>query len=159
MAQLIITKNRLKEKVGSGGFKPEALAKAQKSLDENTVDFIPIATPYIEEIKRIIDEYKIHPNPSAFARFLDPLMQLRAQGTFFKYPSISKLSDVVVDFLDSVEGLDSTIMEIIIAYHASANAVLKARLMDEKAPPCAALITELSAACNRYKAKQTGNGI
>ncbi len=154
MAQLIITKNRLKEKVGSGGFKPEALAKAQKSLDENTIDFIPIAIPYMEEIKNVIAEYKKSPSPSAFGKLLDPLMQLRAQGTFFKYPSISKLSDVVVDFMDSVEGIDDTIMEIVVAFEASANALLKAKLMDENAPPCAALITELSAACNRYKAKQ-----
>lgn len=154
MAQLIITKNRLKEKVGSGGFKAEALAKAQKSLDENTIDFIPIAIPYMEEIRNVIAGYKANPTPTAFGKLMDPLMQLRAQGAFFKYPSISKLTDVVVDFLDSVEGIDEIILQIVVAYEASANAVLKAKLMDENAPACAALITELTAACNRYKAKQ-----
>jgi hypothetical protein len=154
MAKLIITKNRLKEKVGTGGFKAEALAKAQKSLDENTIDFIPIAQPYIAEIRRVVAEYKANPDPSAFRQLMDPLMQLRAQGSFFKYPSISKLTDVVVDFLDSVEGVDPIIIQIVTAYEMSARAVLAAKLMSETHPSCAALIRELGAACERYKARQ-----
>lgn len=159
MAELVTPKNKLKEKVGSGGFNKEAIAKAEKSIEENTIDFKPIAQLYLDEVTRIVKEYRAKPNNETFSKLMDPLMQLRAQGTFFKYPSISKLADIVVDLLDSEGGVNAPIIDMVDAFTQSTHLLLKSNAMDEKNPVFVALSGELKAACQRYARKKEKDGV
>ncbi len=159
MAKLVNPKNTLKEKVGSGGFNKEAIAKAEKAIEENTIDFGPIAQLYLDEVRKIVADHKTKPAANTFSRLLDPLMQLRAQGTFFKYPTISKISDVVVDLLDSESTINNPIIDIIDAFTQSTQLLLKNKVMDEKNPMFVALVTELDAACQRYLRKKEKDGV
>lgn len=155
MAKLVKPENALKKKVGDGGFKKEDLEKAQKAIDENDVDFVPIANQYLVVVREILASEKTGSDLSdLYSAFLDPLMQLRSQGSLFHYSSITCLTDIVVDCLDSLKMVDKTIIEIIVAYDKSAKALMAAGIRDQNHPICQALAKELGLVCQKYKASK-----
>jgi hypothetical protein len=153
MAKLIMPKNTLKKKVGDGGFKPEDLQKAQKAIDENDVDFRPIADKYLSLIHKAIEDYRANRSLDLYSVLLDQLMQLRAQGSLFRYSSISAVSDTVVDLLDTIEHVDDTIIEIVKAFEQATKALLLKGIRNQDDMVCKVFVTELSNVCKKYKAK------
>ncbi|MFN3699921.1 MAG: hypothetical protein ACK4VI_00190 [Alphaproteobacteria bacterium] len=154
MAKLVVPKNELKAKVGNGGFSKENIEKAQTALEENDIDFRPIASQYLEEIKTVLTKHDAEKPKETLLHVLDPLMQLRAQGSLFHYPSITAVSDVIVDFLDFHEKIDDQIIEIIQAYEKSALLILSRTIKKDNDKICQAFVTELRSACERYNSKQ-----
>lgn len=154
MAKLVKPKNKLKEKVGDGGFNPEDLKRAQKQIDENDVDFVPIAERYIIQIKDALNNYdKTQDEQQLHGDLLDVMTQLRAQGSMFHYPTISTITDTVVDLLDSLHSIDETIIEIVQAYDQCARVIVKGKIKNDKDKTFLVLLKELQDACNRYKKK------
>lgn len=153
MAKLVVPKNALKAKVGSGGFSKDNIEKAQAKLEQNDIDFRPIATQYLEEVSSTIVAYDSAKSKETLLKVLDPLMQLRAQGTLFHYPSITVISDIIVDFLDFHEKIDDQIIEIVRAYTKTAGLILDREIKKAEDPICKAFTNELSAACDRYNNK------
>ena len=151
--KLIKPQNTLKKKVGHGGFRSSDLIKAQAAIENNKIDFKPIARDLLKELSEIlssIDSGQVKPSDS-LGVIMYPLMQLRAQGSLFHYPSITHISDIVVDFLDSVAVIDSDILEILTAYQKAANAVLSFEIKDASSKVGQDLCDELKAVCQRYK--------
>ncbi len=154
MNKIVIPKNTLKAKVGNGGFNKESIEKAQKTIEENVVDFGPIAKEYLLKIKTAIATYKSDNDPKAlYGRLLDQLTQLRAQGTMFQYPAITAITDTVVDLLDSLKTVDDKILEIVEAYEQSANILIMSKVKSDNDKICQALVGELRTVCDKYKKK------
>lgn len=152
MAKIFIPKNQLKEKVGNGGFNAESIKKAQKTIDENVVDFQPIAKNYLSKIKLAISEFDSDQDGEVlYTKLLDELTQLRAQGSMFQYPAITAITDTVVDLLDSLKKVDSKIIEIVNAYEQSANILIVSKIKSENDKVCKALVLELRTVCAKYK--------
>ncbi|GJL84974.1 MAG: hypothetical protein DHS20C02_07490 [Micavibrio sp.] len=156
MSKLVKPQNTLKQKVGHGGFKEEDLKKAQKSIEENTVDFKPIAIELLGSLDKTLLSIQKGTTDikTSLGAILDPIMQLRAQGSLFHYPSITHISDVVVDFLDTEKSIDKNILEMLVAYKKAVDALLSLEIKDEKDKVCLALVDELQNACIRYQQKK-----
>lgn len=153
MSKLVMPKNTLKEKVGNGGFKNEDLLRAQTAIDENDVDFKPIADKYLGLIRVGLEDYKNNNAHDLYSILLDQLMQLRAQGSLFRYPSITAISDTVVDLLDSIKKVDGTIIEIVQAYEQSTKILMAHNIKSSDDKTCVALVKELAKVCQKYKDK------
>lgn len=108
MNKIVIPKNELKAKVGDGGFDEKKVKAAQTAIEENEIDFAPIAAQYLALLKEAVaaavttKEYE-----GAYAQLLDVLTQLRAQGSMFHYSSLTAVTDVLVNLLDSTELIDA----------------------------------------------------
>lgn len=156
MTKIVKPRNTLKEKVGDGGFSKESLERAQTAIDENDVDFVPIAKKYLALIDKAVKEYKEDQNSrKLYKELLDQLTQLRAQGSMFNYPSITIITDTVVDLLESLNKVDDTIVEIVKAYEKSAMALLLSKVKSANDPICKALLKELRIVCKKYKEKHS----
>src|SRR5690606_1393986 len=89
-AEFIKPPNILKAKVGSGGLAEDILDKAQKLLENNTVDFMPLGEMYLTSLMKGIELAKnAEPdmdNEYVISMMLYPGMQLKANGGMFHYP-------------------------------------------------------------------------
>ena len=151
--KLVVPENNLKQKVGNGGFSATTLAKAQDNLDKNDIDFRPMATEYAMSLGGIIKDIRagtIKPD-EAIDAIMFPVMQLRAQGSLFKYPSITKISHILIDCLETVKATDKEILDIIDAYKKSVQAMIALQLKDDTNPAVKELCTALGDACGRYE--------
>lgn len=152
---LVTPPNLLKKRAGSGGFDKKALEKAQAILEENTVDFKPMAVMLIKLLDEAIANAKSGDitGEAAIESIAYPAMQMRAQGTMFHYPLVTEISDILVNFLETVDAADKHVLEIVAAHRKSLNVVVSGQIKDNgKSAIGKELCDALIAACNRYYA-------
>lgn len=154
--QLVVPDNMLKKKVGQGGFSEAVLVRAQSKIDNNTIDFRPVARDYSQAIAKLLKGLRaasVIDSVEAIELIMYPVMQLRAQGSMFKYPSITKISHVLMDCLDNVTIVDGDVLDLVEGYHKSLNAMIALQIKSENDKAARDLTHALSAACARYEAK------
>lgn len=151
-AELIAPPNRLKEKVGSGGIDESVLTKAQDMLENNTVDFKPIALMLVDVLHDSITDAKSGSikGEEAIESMLYPAMQLKAQGGMFHYPLISEIANILVNFLETVTDTDKDVIDIVVAHKQSVNAVLASEIKGDGGKVGRELRDALLDACARY---------
>lgn len=153
-AEFIKPPNLLKGKVGSGGLSEEILDRAQALLENNTVDFFPLAEMYLGSLAAGIELAK-NPGPSDDAEYiiscmLYPAMQLKANGGMFHYPLVTEIADKLIQFLEVIREADIEAVEIVLAFHTTIRAVVLGRITGDGGRHGAELSQALHSACERY---------
>ena len=151
--EIIIPDNKLKQKVGAGGIDPRLIKNAEQVITENKTDFMPIAESYFAMLDASVQKiaYKDIADDAAFEALFYPLVQLKAQGTMFKYPVISEISGMLINFLEVVESLDDDAVSIINAHKVTLRAILNNRIpASHETDKGNALVNALKDACLRY---------
>jgi hypothetical protein len=161
-AEFIKPANVIKTKVGFGGLGDDVLAKAQKVLEENKVDFAPLAEMYLmtlnqalESARKIIETTDDH--EMTIATMIYPSMQLKANGGMFHYPLVTTLADKVVQFLEVIVKIDRDVIDIIDAFMTTIRATLASQIHDLKHPQGQELLFALDSACRRYFSRHPEN--
>lgn len=157
-AELISPPNTLKEKVGAGGLDDTVLVKAQAMLENNTVDFIPIASMLLEALGNAIQNAKDggSEGEAAIEALIYPAMQLKAQGGMFHYSLITEISDILVNFLETVTDVDKDVLEIVTAHRMAIGAAVTGKIQGSGGATGVALRDELMNACNRFYKSRAG---
>ena len=124
-AQLIHPPQKLKEKVGSGGLDRSILALAQQRLDANTVDFKPIGQHLIRTIDEALHDIRSGKvrGKHAIQRLLYPAMELKAHGAMFHYALVTEISETLMNLLESLNDLESEVLELIAGYKLAGNLI------------------------------------
>ncbi len=153
-AEFIKPPNTLKAKVGSGGLSDKILEKAQLLLENNAVDFQPLAEMYLGTMIKGI-EYAKSPNPkedkeNIISAMLYPAMQLKANGGMFHYQLVTIISDRLVQFLEVIENPDIDAVEIVLAFHTTIRAVILGKITGTGGRHGEELVAALDEACMRY---------
>jgi hypothetical protein len=153
-AEFIKPPNVLKQKAGSGGVSDAILDKAQKLLEENTLEFEPLGTMYLGALMGGIEKAKgySHANDveEIMASMLYPAMQLKANGGMFRYNLVSEIADKLIHFLEVLEEPDIEAVEIILAFHTAITAIIQGRIKGDGGTDGAELLRALTDACMRF---------
>jgi hypothetical protein len=157
-AELIAPPNALKEKAGTGGLDEAVLAKAQAMLEENTVDFAPLALTLLDALAAALEKVRAGSlaAEAALEAMIYPAMQMKAQGAMFHYALVTEISDVLVNFLETVAAPDADVLEIVSAHRLALHAVVSGRVVDDGGKSGTALRDALLDACNRYYRSRAG---
>ena len=163
-AEYIAPPNNLKNKVGSGGISVDILEKAETILTENTVDFIPMAQKFLTHLHEGIvtsknalkDSENSKDAELLISAIVYPAMQLKANGTTFHYPLVTKISAKLVQFLEVIEDVDAKTLEVIDGFYTALKALISGRIRGEGGKSGQELYTALNQACMRFfKEKRT----
>jgi hypothetical protein len=153
-AEFIMPPNTLKSKVGNGGLGDEIISKAQNLLENNVVDFQPLAEMYLNSLMKGIDAAREGKNgkdhEAAISTMLYPAMQLKANGGMFHYPLVTTIGDKLVQFLEVISEPDTDAIEIVLAFHTTIRAVIMGRIQGDGGRHGNELIDALDSACMRY---------
>jgi hypothetical protein len=153
-AEFIKPINVLKSKVGYGGLSEDILSKAQALLENNSVDFLPMAEMYLSVMMRGIERAG-NPAPgeceeALIAGMLYPAMQLKANGGMFRYPLMTRIAKKLIQFLEVIAAPDQDAIEIVLAFHTTMRVVLMGRVIGSGGKHGDELMQALEAACLRY---------
>ena len=151
-AELIIPPNILKKKIGSGGIDDALIAKAQKSLENNVVDFKPIAMGLIDELALASRnaENNATRGEAAVKALLYPAMQLKAQGVLFHFPLVSDISDNLISFLETVDDIDGDVLDIVNVHKMAVSVVITTDMRGPGNEQGRVLKDSLTDVCARY---------
>lgn len=160
-AEFIKPPNVIKAKVGTGGLADEILDRAQRLLENNTVDFLPLAEIYLKSLQEGIETAK-HAEANAdqeyvISTMIYPAMQLKANGGMFHYPLVTALADKLIQFLEVIEEADLGAIEIVLAFQTAIRAVVLGRITGTGGLQGVELQTALEHACTRYFDKNPNN--
>lgn len=72
----------LQAKVGMGSIPEDTITKSQSIIDKNEINFVPIATGFLNQLREGLDDvYKTHhSNRRAIETLIDPVMQIKANA-------------------------------------------------------------------------------
>ena len=146
--------NMLKAKVGQGGISPSILKKSQDFIENNPVDFTPYAQEYIKLLNESIKKLKENPDMGKNEEFIRqcsvPMMSLKANGGMFKYPLISMVADVGLNFMSRIDEINEDGAEILKAHCGAVSLIIANNLKGYAGPEGKAITEELRDACIRY---------
>lgn len=149
--------NKLKEKVGDGGFLEVDVARAQDVLENNDIDFKPLANDLLDQLEGAIQKVKsgeITSGKIAKDELVYPLLQLKAQGGMFNYPIITQISTDIMMFLEDIQRIDLNLLKILTSFHKSTKILVDLEIQDNSNPVAKQLHQELKAVCERYHQKK-----
>lgn len=151
-AKFVTPPNVMKQKMGSGGIDTNALAMAQKSLKSNTVNFKPIGIALVNALDEGLQNSKTGnvSSEAAIEFMLYPSVQLKAQGDLFHYPLVTRIADILVNFLETVEGTDKDVFEIVESHITAITFVLMNNITDDGGAHGKELRESLIDVCDRY---------
>lgn len=159
-ADIITPPNKLKEAVGSGGLDMGVLHKAQSAMDTTaaSVDFKPQALPILHTLKHAYESARSgHTSgPAAIEAMIHPAMQLKAQGGMFKYALITEVCNTLVNFLETVERIDTDMLDIVDAHAKAINLIVTNEMNGDGGAKGRELRDALLGACNRYYRRRLG---
>ena len=146
--------NTLRAKVGYGGLNDNILDKAQTVLENNSVDFLPMAEMYLSGMMQGIERAG-NPAPgdddeTLIAGMSYPAMQLKANGGMFSYSLVSRIGDMLIQFLGVIAAPDKDAIEIVLAFHTTMRTILKSRISGLGGKHGDELKQALESACRRY---------
>ncbi|MDD9900426.1 MAG: hypothetical protein OXT65_05565, partial [Alphaproteobacteria bacterium] len=136
----------LKKKAGDGGFRKDDILKAQSEIDHCEIDFCPVAEKILSTLKEILEivERGEMDEKEAAEQILHPILQLRAQGAMFRYPTYAEISTEIVSFLEDVKKVDRTVLNLVWNFYRGAVAINKMQIHDPSHEVIKAFQTELS---------------
>lgn len=151
-ARVIKANHVLQAKVGSGPLDKATVTKCQKVMDNNDVDFAPLANEFLDKLKKAIDEAKSGHIDLDQAKHImtQPVMELKANAATFKYDLIGNLANVMLSFLEAIQKMDNHVIEIVNAHHKTLTAIIHNKMKGDGGANGKMLEQELKDACKRY---------
>lgn len=147
--------NILRQKVGFGGIDPKRIQKAEDYIQDNKLDFAPFAEDIVLRLDIAVSQAKTGKveHKHALDHLKRTIMELKANGGMFRYPLLSEVAGVVLNFLENIEKIDQEALEILDAHQNTIAVIVKNRLGGTGGTAGRALAEELYKACNRYYQK------
>lgn len=160
-ARIVKANRLLQAKVGMGPVDEKKIARSQKIIDENQVDFAPLAREYLAELDAAIANARAGKEDSKealIASLTAPVMQLKANATMFGYGLIGNLANVMLNFLETIDEIDKDVLEIAGAHQKTLHLIIANGMKGDGGAFGKELTGELKEACKRYFAKQASAG-
>ena len=151
----IIKANRLLQaKVGTGKINPELIRRAQVAMNENDIDFTPLAQEFLQELAEGLHKAKVEDRQSVHKDAItNSIMQLKANASTFHYNLVGNLADTMLNFIERVEELDPDVVTIADAHYKTLNVLITKKMKGDGGVYGKELQQELANACQRYFTK------
>lgn len=79
-----------------------------------------------------------------------PIMQIKANGSMFKYDLLTDVADICLQFMESINDYNTEAIDIIKAHENAIQTIIKNNLKGDGGKEGYTLIQELHKACTRY---------
>jgi len=159
-ARIVKANHLLQGKVGRGPVDETKVARSQKLIDNNQVDFAPMAKEYLDELALAINAAREGEKDAEeiISSIITPVMQLKANAGMFNYTLVGNLANVMLNFLETVENLDKDVIEIVEAHQKTLILIIGNQMKGDGGEFGVELTGELKEACKRYFAKLASAG-
>jgi hypothetical protein len=153
--KFIKVENKIQAKAGYGEIPEIAIARSDNIIINNNVDFKEIAFPILSRLQTIIRHARQNHDSieQINQELVKPIMELKANGSMFKYTLISELASVMLSFLEHIREMNNDAIEIIEAHEKTLLLIVTKEIKGDGGPLGRQLLQELEGACSRYYRK------
>jgi len=145
----------LQEKAGTGNVSEQKIREAEKIIEDNTVNFVPMANDYLDDLGKTVKHARQDDKkPDDILRGMTlPIMQLKATGSIFGYKLVGDLATMVLNFLENVKTVDEDVLSIVEALHQMLTVILREQMVNDGGFTGEKMKKELFSVCQRYMKK------
>lgn len=148
----------LQQKVGTGTIAEEKVREAQEVINENKIEFAPIAKPQLDILLSAIRAAQGYQSGSGndkavLQSFATPIMNIKANAATFNYPVISGLSGIVLTFLEDAKRFDKKAVQIVDLLHKTILLVLARKISGDGGRDGKALQLAFQELCQKFSKK------
>jgi len=153
--KVIKANTSLQNKVGTGKIDESSIERCQSVMDNNDIDFHPVAMEFLDKLTEAIKAAKTADieTQDTIGELTAPVMQLKANASIFKYDLIGNLANVMLSFLENIKELDKDAISIVEAHHKTLTAIILKKMVGDGGAFGKQMEEELKGACQRYFAK------
>ena len=144
----------LRMKVGTGPLDEKTIEKCQEVMDNNEVDFAPLAMEYLDKLEEAIGNADKVDMNTAIQNMTTPVMQLKANASTFHYNLIGNLANVMLSFLEAINEMDEDALSIVAAHHQTLKVIITKEMSGDGGVAGQQMEEELKNACKRYFTKR-----
>lgn len=160
-ARVMKASHLLQSKVGFGEVEEEAVERGEKVIQAiSQIDFKPLLTEYLEALEDAIAAFKKETNKDQedvnnelHESITAPVMQIKGNAAMFNYILMSKLANIMLNFLETVDKIDDDVIDILEAHLTTLHAIVNKDMRDDGGVDGQLLQDELRDACKRYFTK------
>lgn len=158
-AKFYTPQNTLRLKTGYGGIDPVVMERAEMLIQKNDVDFSGMAKDILARLDKAVEAVKREDQRSkeGINRLVAPIMELKANGAMFKFPLLSDVAGIALDFLENIDHLNDDAFEIVNIHSQTLRIIVAQDLRGTGGKQGHILVNELIAACQRYNKKYNDN--
>lgn len=141
--------------MGSGGFDPAAVERAENFIDDNRYDFTPYAQQCLDRLQKAINVAKKAQmaDKPVINTITGPIMELKATGGMFSYELVTEIAGIILNFLENIDELNDDSFNILAVHQQAVEVIIGNKLTGPGGREGRALAQELHDACQRYKKK------
>ena len=156
--RIITPRHVLREKAGYGGVDTTTVKRAQNYADQLPIEFEPYAKDFLDRLQAAIQAARTNPvrDKVTIATLSSPAMDLKASGGMYKYPLVTALADILLNFLEHLPQLNDDAIEVVDLHLKTIAAIMHSRLSGDGGAQGKILAGELYGACQRYMKKHRG---
>lgn len=154
-ARIFNVRNYLKEKVGSGGFSPFGVKRAQESMEDcarNPQMFVELSSKILENMQDVIKSYDDE-DESYIKKMRPPALDLKANGEMFGYASVTLICADVLDVLQQSDEVNKDLLDLYRQLYQTVKYLLEAQKNSTADKLVGDFGREISSACERYRKK------
>ncbi len=154
--KVIKANKSLQAKVGTGPLDERSVERCQSVMDNNTVDFAPLAGEFLDKLAEAIQKAKAGEinKDQAVESMTAAVMQLKANASTFRYNLIGNLANVMLSFMEGLKEMDGDAVAIVSAHHKTLSAIVAKKMQGDGGAYGKQLEDELKGACQRYFSKR-----
>ncbi len=155
-AKIIKASTMLQAKIGRGPLDPKTVQRCQDVIDSNQVDFSPLAKEYLNRLDAVLKKVQDGTlgKQAAIGSITEPVVQLKGHAALFGYELAGTLANIMMGFLESIDSLDSDVIQIVDAHHQTLKSIIHNEMKGDGGPHGEMLKRELMQACRRYHSKK-----
>lgn len=147
----------LQRKVGLVNITEEQITNAERAIEDVREEFGTLANQLLQKLAESCQIAAINPEAAGVKEHLiQPVMHLKANAKMFGYDLVTTLANIMLGFLESVDAMDKTSVEIVAAHHRTLKLIIDRKMTGDGGAIGAKLEGELRLACLRYLAKKQG---
>ncbi len=143
----------LQNKVGTGKIDEKVVENAQRTMDENKVDFGPLARPDLDKLQQAIDAAKedLSDADAVMDSLKTPIMNIKANAGAFDYQFVSELTGMILMFFEGIKKPDKKVVQIADILHKTIMLALAYNMSGDGGNNGKALVAAFAQICKKYK--------
>lgn len=154
-ARIFDIENKLKQKVGGGGFLPMSIQRVQERIEECQTSpkmFAEIAEKCIHDMRRNIFLLE-HNKPLNMRMLRAPILDLKANGHMFGYKSVTMVCRDVLELMQKSRDVNADLVDLYKIIYNTIKLLLDGEIANDGDAMVKAFHHEIALACDRYKKK------
>jgi len=143
--EILTPPNKLKQKVGDGGFDPVAVTRAQRAVQAMTGDYVGQAEAHVAALRQAMDRAAADAGlkASGIQQIYDKTHELRGEGGTFGFPLITSIGALLCGYIDRAGSPGAAELDVVSAHIDAMTGIIANRITGVDNAICRQILTDL----------------